>query len=262
MADVRDTRDDDRSGHGLDDEPLGPLLGRAAGELKAPVRLDASFDARVMAAVRATTLEQLEGAGAARIGDATVRPLRAGGPAAVSSVDAQGVRALGDAVRWLVKPRPVRVSPLAGLAMAAGIAGIAVVSARQRGQQDVDPMRDSVAVAHAVDRAVQTARENAAVVATASAAPGARVVQFVFVAPNASAVALVGDFNDWDPAATPLRRSAAGVWSGTMTLEPGRHLYAFVVDGKRWVADPSAPQALGDDFGTPNSVITVGGSST
>jgi hypothetical protein len=41
-------------------------------------------------------------------------------------------------------------------------------------------------------------------------------------------------------------------------LAPGRHLYAFVVDGTRWTPDPNAPLAPGDDFGAPNSVIMVG----
>jgi hypothetical protein len=43
-------------------------------------------------------------------------------------------------------------------------------------------------------------------------------------------------------------------------LEPGRHEYAFVVDGERWLADPAAP-TTGGDFGTPNSVVTVVGRS-
>jgi 1,4-alpha-glucan branching enzyme len=87
-----------------------------------------------------------------------------------------------------------------------------------------------------------------------------RVVQFVLVAPAASHVALVGDFNDWDAAATPLQQasSAEGVWSVTLPLTPGRHLYAFVVDDSKWVPDPSAARAPEDDFGAPNSVIMVG----
>src|SRR5262245_20589560 len=36
--------------------------------------------------------------------------------------------------------------------------------------------------------------------------------QFVLVAPQASSVALVGDFNDWDPARSPMR-TAQGVWA-------------------------------------------------
>jgi len=32
------------------------------------------------------------------------------------------------------------------------------------------------------------------------------------------------------------------------------------VDGSRWLADPAAPAARDDEFGTPSSVVTVGGS--
>ena len=41
-------------------------------------------------------------------------------------------------------------------------------------------------------------------------------------------------------------------------LPPGRYAYAFLVDGQRWIADPAAPPAVGDDFGRPSSVVTVG----
>ncbi len=44
-----------------------------------------------------------------------------------------------------------------------------------------------------------------------------------------------------------------------MPLAPGRYQYAFVVDGRRFVADPAAPRAVDDDFGQPSSVVTVGG---
>lgn len=84
-------------------------------------------------------------------------------------------------------------------------------------------------------------------------------VQFVLVAPAASRVSLVGDFNDWDPGAAPMRQSRSpGVWSVVVPLEPGRHLYAFLVDGRRWEPDPSAPRDPEDDFGPGNSVILVG----
>jgi 1,4-alpha-glucan branching enzyme len=52
---------------------------------------------------------------------------------------------------------------------------------------------------------------------------------------------------------------AAGVWTIEMPLAPGRHRYAFVVDGGQWLPDPAAPRAAGDDFGTPSSVVTVVG---
>ena len=69
-------------------------------------------------------------------------------------------------------------------------------------------------------------------------------------------VSVVGDFNDWDVAATPLT-SAGGVWSGQLDVPFGRHDYAFVVDGERWVRDPNAPQAPADEFGSGYSVLVV-----
>lgn len=82
-------------------------------------------------------------------------------------------------------------------------------------------------------------------------------IPFSLEAPQATQVSLVGDFNNWDPAATPLARGAAGRWEAVVPLTPGRYQFTFVVDGSRWVRDPSLPQALGDDFGQPTSVITV-----
>ena len=82
-------------------------------------------------------------------------------------------------------------------------------------------------------------------------------VAFFLEAPQAAQVSLVGDFNNWDPAATPLARGAAGRWETIVPLTPGRYQFTFVVDGNRWVRDPALPQAVGDDYGQPTSVITV-----
>jgi len=46
------------------------------------------------------------------------------------------------------------------------------------------------------------------------------------------------------------------VWSVTLPLSVGRHLYAFVVDSQ-WIADPHAPLAPDDGFGHRNSVVLV-----
>ena len=183
------------------------FLESVAKPLRAPVRARDGFEARVMAAVRT--------------------PER-------SSV-----------LAWVVRPRVLRLSPLAGLAAAAGIA-LAVLS---------------------LDRA-RSAGEQPRVAAVPAAPAAARVdtvqlVQFMLVAPNARTVSVVGDFNDWDSAATPLREAAdAGVWTITVPLTPGRHQYVFMVNGNRWTPDPAAPLAVEDSFGMPNSVITVGESAS
>jgi hypothetical protein len=82
-------------------------------------------------------------------------------------------------------------------------------------------------------------------------------VRFVYVAPGATTVSLVGDFNQWNPTTQPLRRLGDGTWIADVPLQPGRYAYAFVVDGKVMV-DPSAPKATGD-FGE-NSIVMVRGS--
>ncbi len=87
---------------------------------------------------------------------------------------------------------------------------------------------------------------------------GADAFQFVLVAPQAASVSLVGDFNDWDPARSPMHTDQ-GVWATVVPLAPGRYRYAFLVNGVEWRADPAAPRAIDDEFGTPSSVVTVGG---
>lgn len=78
------------------------------------------------------------------------------------------------------------------------------------------------------------------------------------LAAPASRVAVVGDFNDWDPAATPLRRTDDGAtWTVELHLKPGRYHYTFLIDGRHWSGDPAGARAVESDFGAPVSVLTV-----
>jgi hypothetical protein len=146
--------------------------------------------------------------------------------------------------RWMTRSRTIRVSPLAGLALAAGLAGVVALAARRN------------------DIGARTAAPVPAVAFTPAAAPMQQPTEFIFVNASASKVAIVGDFNDWDEGVSPLRRIGQDVWAITIPLAPGRYHYTFVVDGTTWVPDPAAPRTLEDDFGRPNSVITVGDATT
>ncbi len=147
--------------------------------------------------------------------------------------------------RWMTRSRTIRVSPLAGLALAAGLAGVVALAARQD--------HEGVPAGPAVPT----------VAGEVAITPSQQMMQFIFVNDSASKVAIVGDFNDWDEGVSPLRRvSDKGVWTITLPLAPGRYHYTFVVDGTTWVPDPDAPRTLEDDFGRPNSVITVGDVTT
>jgi hypothetical protein len=88
---------------------------------------------------------------------------------------------------------------------------------------------------------------------------GYKSVQVVFRAPAARRVSVVGDFNAWDTGADAMSRDpATGLWSHTLALRPGRHVYAFVVDDSVWMRDPRTPEAADADFGRPGSVLLVG----
>lgn len=59
------------------------------------------------------------------------------------------------------------------------------------------------------------------------------------------AVSVVGDFNDWDPFAHPLRRRARGTRSASVTVSPGSTLrFRYLAEGGQWFDDETIP---GDD---------------
>jgi 1,4-alpha-glucan branching enzyme len=140
------------------------------------------------------------------------------------------------------------VSPLIGLAAAAGFAGIVALGTWAAASRRLTADAGRVAVAPATGPAAGAAR----------AADTVHIVRFVFVSREARDVALVGDFNGWAKGATRLEPAGRpGVWTVSVALPPGRHEYAFIVDGRQWATDPfAAPHA--DEFGTESSVVTIG----
>jgi hypothetical protein len=143
----------------------------------------------------------------------------------------------------IVAPRSFTLSPVTSSLIAAGLIGIGVLAGALASNRDGRHTAGQVPpVAHGLP-------------------VSDTVVRFVFVAPNAGKVSLVGDFNDWDETRSPMMRADKdGLWSVTLPLSIGRHVYAYVVDGT-WHVDPSAPMA-GDGFGHMNSVKLVSKGST
>jgi AMP-activated protein kinase-like protein len=132
---------------------------------------------------------------------------------------------------WWVTGRVFVASPLTAFAMAAGIAVMAAAS--------------TLVVARREQPALIVSRDTV------------EFVRFVLVDSTARTVSVVGDFNGWKRDETPLNAtSKPGVWSVSLPLSPGRHEYAFIVDGKHWVVDP-ASIASSDEFGTESSVLLV-----
>jgi len=83
------------------------------------------------------------------------------------------------------------------------------------------------------------------------------LVRFAIQEPSARSITIVGDFNDWDPAMTPLARSRDGEWKVSLELPPKRYRYSYLVDGSTWMADPKRPGLPDRDFDAPTSLVTV-----
>lgn len=144
------------------------------------------------------------------------------------------------------------LSPLAAAAAALICVALGAAGALTflRSTPDGDPTVGAPAAAQREVRTIADAR-------TMGVVGGGTSVRFVIVAPNASRVSVVGNFNGWNPGAAPMERLGGGdAWVRDVVLEPGRHAYAFFVDGAIQV-DPSAPRAAEDDFGIPSSALVV-----
>ena len=77
-------------------------------------------------------------------------------------------------------------------------------------------------------------------------------------ASQVKSIAVVGDFNDWDPTRNLLTdKNNDGIWTVTLKLEPGRYEYMFILDGQKWVPDPSAYRYVSDGFGNKNAVLEI-----
>ena len=205
----------------LDHEATDPTVERIALALRRPVDFGPEVDRAVMAAIHAAPL--------------MVRPSNV--PARPHAPVRRGVWS------WLVRPRSIRISvPPIGALAAAGIAIAAIFGLRH---SDTDT--------RAEERRL-TGEFPVPVTGEYAVSP----TRFYFVNPTAKQVTLVGEFNHWDKSATPLSQvPGKDLWVAEVKLQPGRYQYAFFVDGKEWVPDPYAPPAPGDDFGQPNSVVTV-----
>jgi hypothetical protein len=206
-----------------DYRPNDPIVARAADALRALPAVDRDAIARTIAA-----------AGRARVGDA------------------------GPNEDDLVTVPPPRVWSALAIAVAAAviivIAGAGTVLWRQT-------RRPTEATIARVRRPSSTTASNDPVIpasAPADLAESAPILtQFVYDGP-ARHVSLVGDFNGWDEHATPLEREpGSALWSATVPLQRGRHVYAFIVDST-WTTDRRAPVARDPDFGVEGSVVIVG----
>lgn len=196
----------------MSEHEIDPFIEEIAGELKRPVRFDSSFESRVMSAID---------------------------PSIVSSDKGR------KPTPWLLRPRTFYVSPLAGMAVAAGLVAVITMSALQTVPNDQ---------ANVIASNELVLPEG---IVTNVAAPAMYAAPFTYISRNAKSVSVVGSFNDWDATKNVLQQTSDSVWSTNIMLAPGRYEYQLMVDGKL-IADPSAQRSAESDFGAANSVMIVG----
>lgn len=82
-------------------------------------------------------------------------------------------------------------------------------------------------------------------------------VNFICTVTTAKHVTIVGDFNDWHPGATPMKRQPDGCWHAQIQLRSGHHHYQFLVDGKPML-DPRAQGVARNEQDEKVSLLSVG----
>jgi len=81
-------------------------------------------------------------------------------------------------------------------------------------------------------------------------------MKFEYSAPEAKEVSLAGNFNQWNSQANPMKKDKKGIWKVTLSLEPGRYEYRFIVDAN-WENDPLCSSCVANEFGGENCVKIV-----
>ena len=92
---------------------------------------------------------------------------------------------------------------------------------------------------------------------------GTDEVRATFVVPDGHlyghVVAVVGDFNDWAPAATPMREQD-GERVATVTVQAGRrYAFRYLCDDGAWSNDDAADAYEPNGFGGDNSILDLTG---
>ncbi len=77
-------------------------------------------------------------------------------------------------------------------------------------------------------------------------------------APDAKTVSVVGEFNNWSPDATPMRRRKDNGFSVSLELEKGRsYRFRYIIDGSKYENDWAADRYQPNPYGGEDSVVDL-----
>lgn len=71
-------------------------------------------------------------------------------------------------------------------------------------------------------------------------------------------VSVVGDFNGWDPLATPLRKRSNGTRSASVELPTGTtHRFKYLAEDGEWFCDDDADGLVENDYASVDSLLVL-----
>ncbi len=80
--------------------------------------------------------------------------------------------------------------------------------------------------------------------------------RFIIYRPDISKVEISGSFTGWQPRSMH-RIGDSGYWEAELSLPRGEHRFAYILEGRQRIADPTVAVREKDDFGGENSILSV-----
>lgn len=75
---------------------------------------------------------------------------------------------------------------------------------------------------------------------------------------DANSVCIVGDFNNWNIYANPMKKLKNGDYTLSLDLEPGKeYQFRYLIDENKWENDWNADKYVKSPYGTDNSVVVT-----
>lgn len=85
--------------------------------------------------------------------------------------------------------------------------------------------------------------------------------RFVLYQPNVNKVEITGNFTNWNPVPM-MKLGDSGYWECTLKLHQGEYRFSYVLNGGERLPDPTIPTRENDDFGSENTILSIGGQKT
>jgi 1,4-alpha-glucan branching enzyme len=87
-------------------------------------------------------------------------------------------------------------------------------------------------------------------------------VRVIFRLPSttcADRISVVGEFNDWDTTATPMKHLRSDAeWTASVVLQAGqRYRFRYLLDGREWLNDWYADDHEDNAYGSRDSVVDL-----